>query len=159
RRAGARWRRGTQAERQLLAGGPLRAPIYAAVVREKLNWIGVPAQALLMTRGDPRRVARFARAHDLFLLGLQTIDDGTDMKQDRALRGSDVPAALRCSAGALMRVAPKLVQRAAMFATKGGFTWFGGWLDAFARALSNWRLAGDPIGDELDAIGIAGEIE
>ncbi|HMF42872.1 MAG TPA: hypothetical protein VKQ32_19505 [Polyangia bacterium] len=159
RRAAARWRRGTQAERQLLAGGALRPPIYAAVVREKLSWIGAPSQALLLTHGDPRRLTQFVQAHDLFLLGLQTIDDFVDMKQDRALHGSDIPAALRCSPGALVRVAPKLLQRAADVASGGGFTWFATWLEAFARSLAAWRLAGDALTDELDAIGIAGEIE
>ena len=36
----------------------VRAPIYAAIVREKLSWIGVPSQALLLAHGDPRRVPR-----------------------------------------------------------------------------------------------------
>ena len=101
----------------------------------------------------------FLHAHDLYLLGLQAIDDVIDMDQDRALHGSDVPSALHCSAGALVRAAPKLVQRAAATAAAGGFTWFATWLDAFARAISSWRLAGDALNDELDSIGIAGEIE
>jgi hypothetical protein len=159
RSAAARWRRGTQTERQLLTGGSLRPPIYAAVVRDKLSWIGAPSQALLLTHGDPRRLTTFVQAHDLFLLGLQAIDDVVDMQQDRTLYGGDVPAALRCSPGTLVRVAPKLVQRAAEVAFGGGFTWFANWLHAFARALARWRLSGDPLTDELDAIGIAGEIE
>jgi len=159
RRACARWRRGTAAERRVLARGPLRPPIYAAVVREKLGWISAPAQALLADSWDPRRVTAFLRAHDLFLLGLQLIDDVVDAKQDRALRGGDVPGAIGCSPGALVRAVPKLVQRAAAAADAGGFTWFAGWLDAFAHATRSWRVEGDPVRDELDAIGIAGEIE
>lgn len=159
RRAAARWRRGTGAENRLLAACAVRAPIYAAIVREKLSWIGVPSQALLLSHGDPRRVPRFLHAHDLFMLGLQAVDDVVDANQDRALRGGDVPTALCCSPGALVRVAPKLVQRAAAAAAEGGFTWFANWLDAFADAIVSWRLDGDRVGDELDAIGIAGEIE
>jgi hypothetical protein len=159
RRAAARWRRGTGAENRLLGTCAVRAPIYAAIVREKLSWIGVPSQALLLSHGDPRRVARFLHAHDLFMLGLQAVDDVVDANQDRALRGGDVPTALGCSPGALVRVAPKLVQRAAVAAGEGGFTWFANWLEAFADAIVSWRLDGDRVGDELDAIGIAGEIE
>jgi len=159
RRATARWQRGTRAERKMLAAGSVRAPIYAAVVREKLGWIGAPSQALLQASGDRRRVNTFLHAHDLYLVGLQAIDDVIDMDQDRALRGSDVPSALHCSAGALVRAAPKLVQRAAATAATGGFTWFATWLDAFAGAISSWHLAGDVVNDELDSIGIAGEIE
>src|SRR4029077_12184159 len=99
------------------------------------------------------------RAQDLYLVGLQTLDDAIDAEEDRALRGADVAGALRCSTGALVRVAPKLVRRAAATAAAGGFTWVATWLDAFADAISRWRLAGDALGDELDAIGIAGEIE
>ena len=159
RRAIARWQRGTSAEQKVLAAGSMRAPIYAAIVREKLGWIGAPSQALLQSNGDPRRTRAFVHAHDLYLVGLQAIDDVIDRDQDRALRGTDVPSALHCSAGALMRVAPKLVRRAAVTAAGGGFTWFATWLDSFAGAISTWRLAGDALNDELDSIGIAGEVE
>jgi hypothetical protein len=159
RRATIRWQRGTGAERVVLAAGSLRAPIYAAIVREKLAWIGAPSQALLQVSRDPRRLTTFLHAHDLYLVGLQALDDVIDMDQDRALRGHDVPSALHCSAGALVRVAPKLVRRAAATAAAGGFTWFASWLDAFAGSISSWRLAGDMLGDELESIGIAGEIE
>jgi len=159
RRASARWRRGTGAEARLLGACAVRAPIYAAVVREKLSWIAVPSQALLLSHGDPRRVPAFLRAHDLFMLGLQAVDDVVDAAQDRALRGGDVPGALGCTPGALVRVAPQLVQRAAAVAASGGFGWFANWLQAFADALTGWRLDGDRVTDELDAIGIAGEIE
>jgi hypothetical protein len=159
RRAAARWRRGTGAENRLLAACAVRAPIYAAIVREKLSWIGVPSHALLLAHGDRRRVPAFLHAHDLFMLGLQAVDDVVDANQDRALRGGDVPTALCCSPGALVRVAPKLVQRAAAVAAESGFSWFANWLEAFADAITTWRLDGDRLGDELDAIGIAGEIE
>ena len=119
RRATARWQRGTRAERKVLAAGSVRAPIYAAIVREKLGWIGAPSQALLQATGDRRRVNAFLHAHDLYLVGLQAIDDVIDMDEDRALRGTDVPSALHCSAGALVRAAPKLVQRAAATAAAG----------------------------------------
>jgi len=159
RRATARWERGTRAERNVLAAGSVRAPIYAAIVREKLGWIGAPSQALLQATGDRRRVNAFLHAHDLYLVGLQAIDDVIDMDEDRALRGANFPSALHCSAGALVRAAPKLVRLAAARAATGGFTWFATWLDAFADAISSWRLAGDALNDELDSIGIAGEIE
>ena len=159
RRATSRWQRGTRAERCVLAAGSVRAPIYAAIVREKLSWIGAPSQALLQANGNPGRATTFVHAHDLFLVGLQTIDDVIDMDEDRTLRGADVPGALRCSAGAMVRTAPKLMRRAAATATEGGFTWFATWLDAFAGAISSWRLAGDNVNDELESIGLAGEIE
>jgi hypothetical protein len=159
RRAGARWRRGTGAEHRLFADRSVRAPIYATVVREKLSWIAVPSQALLTSDGDVRRVRPFLRAHDLFMLGLQAVDDVVDAEQDRALRGGDLPGALGCSPGALMRVAPLLLRRAAAVAADGGFNWFATWLAAFGDAIVSWRLDGDRLGDELDAIGIAGEIE
>jgi hypothetical protein len=159
RRAAARWWRGTRAERRVLTAGSLRSPIYAAVVREKLGWIGTSAQALLLIAGGRARMTAFLRAHDLFMLGLQAIDDVIDREQDAVLRGGDVPAALRCSPGALLRAAPLLVSGAARAASSGGFSWFAVWLDAFADALAAWRLEGDAIGDQLDAIGIAGEIE
>jgi hypothetical protein len=159
RRATTRWQRGTRAEQRVLAAGSMRAPIYAAIVREKLGWIGAPSQALLQVSGDPRRLTPFLQAHDLYLVGLQALDDVIDAEEDRALRGADVPSALRCSAGALVRAAPTLVRRAAATAAAGGFTWFATWLDAFAAAISGWRLPGDARYDELDAIGIAGEIE
>ena len=159
RRACARWRRGTEAESRVLARGSLRPPIYAAVVREKLGWISAPAQALLADSWDPRRVTAFLHAHDLFLLGLQLIDDVVDARQDRELRGGDVPSAIGCSPGALVRAAPKLLEGAAVAAADGGFSWFAAWLEQFAHATRSWRIAGDALGDELDAIGIAGEIE
>jgi hypothetical protein len=158
-RAAARWERGTEAEQRLLEAGSVRAPIYAAVVKEKLSWIGVPSQGLLLAHGKSRRATAFLHAHDLFMLGLQAIDDVVDMEQDRTLRGHDVPSALRCSPAALVRVAPKLLQRAAAAASGGGFGWFATWLEAFARATRAWQLDGNPLVDELDAIGIAGEIE
>ena len=101
----------------------------------------------------------FLQAHDLFLLGLQLIDDVVDARQDRELRGGDVANAIGCSPGALVRAAPKLLQRAASVAGEGGFSWFAAWLEQFAYAIRSWRVAGDVLGDELDAIGIAGEIE
>jgi hypothetical protein len=159
RRATLRWQRGTRAEQSVLAGGSMRAPIYAAIVREKLAWIGAPSQALLHVSGDSRRLTPFLHAHDLYLVGLQALDDAFDAEEDRALRGTDVASALHCSVGALVRVAPKLVRRAAATAAAARFTWFATWLDAFADAISSWRLAGDARTDELDAIGIAGEIE
>ena len=42
----------------------------------------------------PRRVNAFLHAHDLYLVGLQAIDDVIDTDEDRALRGGDVPSAL-----------------------------------------------------------------
>lgn len=160
RRSTALWRRGTHVERKALAAAtPVGARQYASVVREKLGWIAVPSQALLLVDGDSDRLESFLAAHDLFLLGLQAIDDVIDRDQDRALRGGEVPAAIGCSPGALLRAAPKLVQRAAATAMGGGFGWLAGWLDAFARAIATWSLGGDVVGDELEAIGIVGEIE
>jgi hypothetical protein len=159
RRSTALWRRGTNQERNALAAGALGAPQYASLVREKLGWIAVPSQALLLVDGDADRLESFLAAHDLFLLGLQAIDDVIDRQRDRALLGGDVPAALGCSPGALLRTAPKLVKRAAAAATGGGFAWLAAWLEAFSRAIGPWSLGGDVMADELEAIGIVGQIE
>ena len=159
RRSTALWRRGTGLERTALASGAVPVAQYTSIVREKLSWIGVSSQALLLVDGDSDRLESFLAAYDLFLLGLQAIDDVSDRDQDRALHGCDVPTALGCSPGALLRTAPKLVQRAAAAATGGGFAWLAAWLDAFSRAIGSWSLGGDLMADELDAIGLVGEIE
>jgi hypothetical protein len=155
----SRWRYATALERRAPGEGKLRPRAYARRVRDKLGWIGVPARALLLARGAPARERAFRRAHDLFLLGLQTIDDVIDREEDGRLLGMDVPRSLGCSPGALLRVAPKLASQAAATAHAAGFSWFGSWLETFAHAIRCWRLDGDAVGDELSAIGIAGEIE
>jgi hypothetical protein len=155
----SRWRYATALERRVRAAEKLRPGSYALLVRDKLGWIGVPARALLLVGGAASREPAFRRAHDLFLLALQAIDDVIDRDEDRRLRGADVPTALGCSPGALLRVAPKLAGRAAEVAREAGFGWFGSWLDTFALAIRCWRLDGDAVDDELGAIGIAGEIE
>lgn len=155
-----RWRRGTAAERRALGEKePLSPRRYAALVRDKLAWIGVPSRALIIACGRATRLAAFLRAHDLFLLGLQVIDDVIDRAEDRALRGGDVPTALGCSPGALLRAAPKLAGRAAAVAAAAGFTWFSSWLEAFQPAIASFNVEGDPLGDELVSIGLAGEME
>jgi hypothetical protein len=159
RGATSRWRRGTLLERRALEVGDVHPTRYAAIIRDKLSWIAVPSQALILTCGAAARLGAFLRAHDLFMLGLQVIDDVIDREEDRALRGCDVPAALHCSPGGLLRVAPKLASRAAAIAAAGGFTWLSSWLDAFRDAILSWRLEGDGLGDELEAIGVAGEME
>ena len=146
RRSTALWRRGTGQERTALAAGSVPVARYASLVREKLGWIAVPSQALLLVDGDSDRLESFLAAYDLFLLGLQAIDDVSDRDQDRALHGCDVPTALGCSPGALLRTAPKLVQRAAAAATGGGFAWLAAWLEAFSRAIGSWSLGGDVAG-------------
>jgi hypothetical protein len=162
---GERWQRGIAAERDQLRSGQVQAADYAALVRDKLRWIATPSTCLIAAAapGDPAaRAARaraFQRAYDLFLLGLQAVDDVNDEREDRALYGTDVAGALGCSSGALLRVAPKLVSRAAAVATNGGFGRLGSWLSAYARAISAWRRDGDPMSDELEAIAIAGAME
>jgi hypothetical protein len=155
----SRWRYATSLERRAPGEGKLRPRAYALRVRDKLGWIGVPARALLLATGGEAREGAFRRAHDLFLLALQAIDDVIDRDEDRRLLGTDVPTSLGCSPGALLRVAPKLASQAAVTAHAAGFSWFGSWLDTFAQAILLWRLEGDAVDDELGAIGIAGEIE
>jgi hypothetical protein len=154
-----RWRRGTAQEREVLTAGAVTPGAYAAVVRDKLRWIGLPAQCLLLRGGGAAPARAFQRAHDLFLLALQAIDDVNDREEDRALYGNDVPRALGCEPGALLRVAPKLGTRAAAVAGAAGFSWFASWLSVFANAIDPWRAAGDPLADELGSIAIAGEME
>jgi hypothetical protein len=112
-----------------------------------------------MSRGGAERLRAFRDAHDLFLLGLQAVDDVIDRDEDRLRRGSDIPTWLGCTPGALLRVAPKLVTRAAARAAAGGFSWIAAWLEAFGRAIVGWRVDGDPMQDDIEAIGLAGEIE
>ena len=130
------------------------------MVREKLSWIGVPSQALLLSHGDPRRVTAFLHAHDLFLLGLQAIDDVVDANAgSRAARRrrSDRARLLAGRAGA----------GGAEAGAAGGGGRRGGRLQ-LVRDLAGGLRGRDrhpgastaiALGDELDAIGIAGEIE
>jgi hypothetical protein len=157
--ATARWRRGTAAEQNSPGRGSLTPAAYTAIVRDKLAWIGAPSHALLMSRGGADRLRAFRDAHDLFLIGLQAVDDVVDRDDDRARRGSDIPTWLGCTPGALLRVAPKLVTRAGARAAAGGFSWIAGWLEAFGLAIAGWRVEGDPVQDDIEAIGLAGEIE
>jgi hypothetical protein len=129
------------------------------MVVDKLRWISSASVALLLDSGQLERAQLFRRAYDLFVLALQCIDDVNDQKEDEALYGSSVPAALGCSSGTLMRAAPKLAARAAAVAAEGGFGRFATWLGVFARALGTWRPEGNPIADELGAIALAGELD
>jgi hypothetical protein len=154
-----RWLRGTARERAVLGAGSADPAAYAGVVRDKLRWIAAPSDCLLRAAGSPARAHGFQRAHDLFLLGLQAIDDVNDQDEDRALYGTDMATALGCTAGALLRVAPKLVGRAAQVASEAGFSWLAFWLTAFARAIEPWHRGGDAMADELAAIAVAGAME
>jgi len=164
----ARWTRAVSGERRVLAAGGVRPAVYAALVRDKLRWIAAPSVCLLLGGGpldEPEARARqdraraFQRAYDLFLLGLQAIDDVNDAEEDRGLYGRDVAGALGCSAGALLRIAPKLCRRASAVAAGAGFSRLAFWLGAFGRAIAPLNREGDQLGDELDAIAIAGEME
>jgi hypothetical protein len=157
-----RWRRGTGRERALLREGGMSPALYAEVVRDKLRWISAASMCLVSCSAAgaaEQRARAFLRAHDLFLLGLQAVDDVNDAAEDRALHGHDVAGALGCTAGALLRVAPKLVARASAEAAGAGFTRLALWLGTFARAISPLHREGDQLADELDAIAIAGEME
>jgi len=154
-----RWRHGTANERVALERGSLTPAQHAAIVADKLDWITLAARALLLAAGQPERARLFARAYDGFLLGLQCIDDVSDEAEDRALHGHSVPSALGCSPGALLRAAPKLMARAAGQADEAGFARLESWLSTFAGAIAAWRLDGDPIADDLEAIGLIGELD
>ena len=161
-RATVRWQRGTRSEQRLLAAGSVRAPIYASVVREKLSWIGVPSQALL--HGARQRAPRDgvpARARSVHARAPG--DRRRDRHRSRIGRfaGCDVPTALGCSPGALIRVGAEAA------AERGGRRGRGRRLrlvrDLAATPSRARRAPGAStairVGDELDAIGIAGEIE
>jgi len=153
------WERGVRDEKQTLRRGVTTPGAHGRMVVDKLRWISSASVALLLDSGQLERAQLFRRAYDLFVLALQCIDDVNDQKEDEALYGSSVPAALGCSSGTLMRAAPKLAARAAAVATEGGFGRFATWLGVFARALSTWRPEGNPIADELGAIALAGELD
>jgi len=153
------WERGVRDEKQSLRRGVTTPGVHGRMVVDKLRWISSASVALLLDRGQLERAQLFRRAYDLFVLALQCIDDVNDQKEDEALYGSSVPAALGCSSGTLMRAAPKLAARAAAVAAEGGFGRFATWLGVFARALGTWRPEGNPIADELGAIALAGELD
>lgn len=153
------WERGVRDEKEALRRGVTTPGMHGRMVTDKLRWISSASVALLIDRGELERAVLFRRAYDLFVLSLQCIDDVNDQKEDEALYGSSVPAALGCSGGTLMRAAPKLAARAAAVAGDGGFDRFATWLGAFARALGTWRPEGNPIADELGAIALAGELD
>jgi hypothetical protein len=153
------WERGVRDEKEALRRGVTTPGMHGRMVLDKLRWISSASVALLIDRGQLERAQLFRRAYDLFVLALQCIDDVNDQKEDEALYGSSVPAALGCSSGTLMRAAPKLAARAAAVAAEGGFGRFATWLGVFARALSTWRPEGNPIADELGAIALAGELD
>lgn len=153
------WERGIRGEKEALRRGVTTPGMHGRVVVDKLRWISSASVALLIDRGQQDRAQLFRRAYDLFVLALQCIDDVNDQKEDEALYGSSVPAALGCSSGTLMRAAPKLAARAAAVAAGGGFGRFATWLGVFARALGTWRPEGNPIADELGAIALAGELD
>ena len=143
RRSTALWRRGTGAERTALAAGSVPVTQYTSLVREKLSWIAVPSQALLLVDGDSDRLESFLAAYDLFLLGLQAIDDVSDREQDRALHGCDVADRARLLAG-----------RAAAYGAEAGAAGGGGGrrrrvrlAGGLARRLfgrdRSWSLGGD----------------
>jgi hypothetical protein len=157
--ATARWRQGTSGEQIALERGALTPAQHAGIVADKLAWITLAARALLLSAGQPERARLFARAYDGFLLGLQCIDDVSDEAEDRALHGHSVPSSLGCSPGALLRAAPKLMARAADQADEAGFARLASWLTTFAGAIAAWRLAGDPIADDLEAIGLIGQLD
>jgi hypothetical protein len=153
------WERGVRDEKQSLRRGVTTPGVHGRMVVDKLRWISSASVALLVDSGQLERAQLFRRAYDLFVLALQCIDDVNDQKEDEALYGSSVPAALGCSSGTLMRAAPKLAARAAAVAAEGGFGRFATWLGVFARALGTWRPEGNPIADELGAIALAGELD
>jgi hypothetical protein len=153
------WERGVRDEKETLRRGVTTPGVHGRMVVDKLRWISSASVALLLDGGQLERAQLFRRAYDLFVLALQCIDDVNDQKEDEALYGSSVPAALGCSSGTLMRAAPKLAARAAAVAAEGGFGRFATWLGVFARALGTWRPEGNPIADELGAIALAGELD
>lgn len=133
------WRRGTRGERLGLRRGVMSPGTYAALVRDKLRWIVLPSFQLIAATAGPEAARSFRGAHDLFLLGLQAIDDVNDGLEDLVLYGSAVPTAIGCSPGALLRVAPLLVARAAEVASDARFPEFSAWLSHFAGAIDGWR--------------------
>jgi hypothetical protein len=157
--ATARWHVGTADERRTLQQGAIAPAFHAATVTRKLDWITSAARLSLQAIGQQERARQFQRTYDCFLLGLQCIDDVSDEEEDRALRGCSVPEALGCSPGALLRAAPKLVARAAGLADEGGFGRLGSWLSTFSRAIEPWRMVGDPIADEMEAIALVGQMD
>ena len=148
RRATARWQRGTRrreapARRRFGARADLRGDRPGEAELDRRAVAGAAAWRTAIAR----RVTAFLHAHDLFMLGLQAIDDVVDTNQDRALRGGDVPTALGCSPGALVRVGaeagasgpPRPPRTAASPGSRPG-------CDAFADAIASWRLDGDRAG-------------
>lgn len=148
-----RWRAGVSAEQQALAAGALDAGRYGSIVRDKLAWIGVAADALL-TQNAPERAAAFRSAQQLLFLGLQLVDDAADADEDQRLRGSSVPGALGVPAPALVLTASAACCEAARAANASGFQRLGHWLDRRVMDLGAVRLRGDSLRNALASVAL-----
>ena len=160
RRATARWQRGTRAERKR-AGGRFGAG--ADLRGHRPGEAGLDRRAVAgAVAGDRRPTARecvLARARSV--PGRPPGHRRRDRQGARIARCAAPTFRARCTArrGRWCGRHQSSCSGPLRAAATGGFTWFATWLDAFAGAISSWRLAGDALNDELDSIGIAGEIE
>lgn len=148
-----RWRAGVSAEQQALAAGALDAGRYGAIVRDKLAWIGVAADALL-TQNAPERAAAFRAAQQLLFLGLQLVDDAADADEDQQLRGSSIPGALGVPGPSLFMTASAACCEASRQANASGFQRLAGWLDGRVMELGSVRLQGDPLRNALASVAL-----
>lgn len=155
----AAWRRGIRHEREYIARGHLTPSGYAQVNRDKLYWIAASARCLVACLRREPYVARFQRIYDLFMCGLQCLDDFTDADRDRAARGCDVPSALSVAPGSLLCACPALVSRAAEAAEEHGFAKMSVWFRHFLSVIGGWMVPRQPIQNEFLGQAIALEID
>lgn len=118
----ARLARGQAGETAALQDRRFRSfQAYCAVVADKLHFIGVAAQALLLRHSTAARALAFQRALASHLLSCQLRDDLADQANDQLLRGCSIPAALGMSAPLLTTLAAGLATLADYSARQGGF--------------------------------------
>lgn len=118
---------------------------YAQCIRGKTSWLAVTSVGLLESTGQSSRVAGFLEVFDAMLLSLQTLDDGLDAEEDRALRGVSYPDALGVSPGALIKVSSLLCVRAAETASRHRFEKLSSWLERHARSIAQTPAPGNPV--------------
>lgn len=136
------WRAGVIAEARALSSRTLSVFEYVETTRAKLRWLSATACALVeQTRGLDRS-RDFLRCYDVFLLGLQCLDDADDAEDDARLLGASVPFALGTTEKALRVAAPVMVALAADRAAEGGFRRLSRWMSSFAEVLRD-RLPGE----------------
>ncbi|MCC7542868.1 MAG: hypothetical protein IT379_42020 [Deltaproteobacteria bacterium] len=154
-RAERAFRAATALERRARSTGKLAVSEYVRIVSLKTAWLAGPTVALLR-RGAADHLAAFERGYTLFMLGLQALDDGSDIAEDEALFGVSVPALLGVSPGAMRQAARVVTEHATSELGRAGFARFAAWSESRTRELRSpagllSALGGLALGERLAA--------